>query len=134
MKRTMIAAAALLLPAAAAPAWSHPTGDHAAKATAAETASNRKVVTAFFDLFYNQKKVRQAFETYVVPDYIQHNPLAADGRDAAISALEPFFKSAPGLSYEIKRIVVDGDLAAVHSLIKFSPQDRGMAVVDIVRL
>lgn len=125
--------AAVLVAAAATPLAAAGNRHPAAKSASA-TERNRKIVTAFFDLLYNQKKVRQAFETYVAPNYVQHNPLAPDGRDAAISALEPFFNGAPGLSYEIKRIIVDGDLAAVHSLVKFSPQDRGSAVVDIVRL
>lgn len=96
--------------------------------------SVRDVATQFFDTFYIKKQVRTAFETWVVPNYIQHNPAAANGRDAAIAFLEPFFAGNPGMSYSIKRVIVDGNLAAVHSNGKFTPQDRGMAIVDIVRI
>jgi predicted SnoaL-like aldol condensation-catalyzing enzyme len=58
--------------------------------------------------------VREAFETYVREDYIQHNPLAPDGRAAAIAALEPYFASQPDAVREVHRIIVDGDLAAVR--------------------
>src|SRR5437879_10626219 len=44
----------------------------------------KEVVTRFINEFYVQKQVRAAFETWVEPGYIQHNPLAATGRDAAI--------------------------------------------------
>jgi len=70
----------------------------------------------------------------VEPGYIQHNPLAKSGRDAAIGFLEPFFQAHPDVSYSIKRIIADGNLVAVHSHAKFSADDRGLAVVDILRV
>jgi predicted SnoaL-like aldol condensation-catalyzing enzyme len=94
----------------------------------------KQVVTKFMTQFYIDKQVRKAFETWVDPGYIQHNPMAATGRDAAIGFLEPFFAGNPGISYSIKRIIADGNLVAVHSHGKFSATDRGMAVVDILRV
>lgn len=96
--------------------------------------SARQVVERFGALFYGERKVREAFMEWVKPDYIQHNPLAADGRDAAIAALEPFVASRPGLRYDVKRIIAEGDLVAVHNHAKFTPEDRGLAVVDIFRV
>ena len=94
----------------------------------------KEVVTQFMTKFYLEKKVREAFETWVEPGYIQHNPLAKTGRYAAIAFLEPFFQSHPDASYSIKRIIADGNLVAVHSHAKFSADDRGLAVVDILRV
>jgi predicted SnoaL-like aldol condensation-catalyzing enzyme len=94
----------------------------------------KEVVTRFMTKFYLEKQVREAFETWVEPGYIQHNPLAATGRDAAIAFLEPFFQSHPDASYSIKRIIADGDLVAVHSHARFTAGDRGLAVVDILRV
>ncbi len=94
----------------------------------------KQVVTKFMTEFYIEKKVRHAFETWVDPGYIQHNPAAATGRDAAIEFLEPFFANNPGVHYEIKRIIADGNLVAVHAHGKFSAEDRGVAVVDILRV
>ena len=94
----------------------------------------KQVVTRFMTQFYVQKDVRGAFETWVDPGYIQHNPMAATGRDAAIGFLEPFFKANPGIRYEIRRVIADGNLVAVHSWGRFSDTDRGMAVVDILRV
>jgi predicted SnoaL-like aldol condensation-catalyzing enzyme len=94
----------------------------------------KEVVTRFMTKLYLEKQVREAFETWVEPGYIQHNPLAKTGRDAAIAFLEPFFKSHPDASYSIKRIIADGNLVAVHSQAKFTADDRGLAVVDILRV
>ncbi len=98
-----------------------------------ETARNRRVVTDFADIFYRQKDVRRAFEKYVVPAYIQHNPGIADGRDAAVAALADKFAS-PTASFEVKRILVDGDLAMIHLHARPRPDARGAAVADIYRL
>ena len=94
----------------------------------------KQVVTKFMTRFYIGKDVRGAFEAWVDPGYIQHNPMAATGRDAAIGFLEPFFKANPGIRYEIKRVIADGNLVAVHAWGRMSEQDRGMAVVDILRV
>jgi len=94
----------------------------------------REVVTRFMQEFYGEKRVRAAFETWVEPGYIQHNPLAQSGRDAAIAFLEPFFSSHPQASYSIKRVIADGNLVAVHSHAVFTPGERGLAIVDILRV
>lgn len=105
----------------------------ACSAPADPNAANRKLVQDFARIFYAEKDVRRAFETYVVPDYIQHNPGIADGRAAAIAALEPMF-SAPGATFEVKRIVVDGDYAVIHLFGRGDPKTAGAAVADIYRL
>ncbi len=94
----------------------------------------KTVATRFMTTFYIDKQVRRAFETWVDPGYIQHNPMAATGREAAIAFLEPFFAANPNINYSIKRIIADGNLVAVHAHGKFAPDDRGIAVVDILRI
>jgi predicted SnoaL-like aldol condensation-catalyzing enzyme len=94
----------------------------------------KEVVTKFMTEFYLEKRVREAFETWVEPGYIQHNPLASTGRDAAIAFLEPFFRGHPDAVYSIKRVIADGNLVAVHSHARFAPGERGLAVVDILRV
>ena len=94
----------------------------------------KEEVTQFMTKFYVDKQVREAFETWVEPGYIQHNPMAQTGRDAAIAFLEPFFKSHPDINYSIKRVIADGNLVAVHSHAVFTPGERGLAIVDILRV
>ena len=125
--RTSIAVAA-----AAAFFFASP-GSSAVTASSHETAGNRQIIQEFADLFYRQHKVREAFELYVSPNYIQHNPGLKDGRTAAIEALTPLF-SNPGATFEIKRILVDGNLAAIHLFGRGDPKTKGAAVVDLYRL
>jgi predicted SnoaL-like aldol condensation-catalyzing enzyme len=94
----------------------------------------KQVATQFMTRLYVDKQVRDAFETWVDPGYIQHNPMAETGRDAAIRFLEPFFEQHPAIHYSILRVIADGNLVAVHSHGVFGPDDRGIAVVDILRV
>ncbi len=104
-----------------------------ARAPQNETERNRVIVADFARIFYTDRQVRRAFELYVVPDYIQHNPNIADGREAAILALEPKF-SNPTARFDVKRIIVDGQFAVIHLHGRPSPDNRGGAVADIYRL
>jgi predicted SnoaL-like aldol condensation-catalyzing enzyme len=115
---TVVLAACL----AAAPAAAHISKD----------AKARKAI-AFLDMVFNQKKVKEGFDTYVGDKYIQHNPIAADGKEAAVEVLGEALQALPGWTYEIKHAYVDGDYAIIHSHVRMKPEDRGMAVVDIFR-
>lgn len=97
------------------------------------TERNRAIVTAFARQFYGARDVAGAFHRYVAPDYVQHNPGIADGRDAAIAALAPMF-AAPGSRFDVKRILVDGDMAVIHLHGRSGSIGAGGAVADIYRL
>lgn len=84
-------------------------------------------------MFYAEKDVERAFDTYVAKDYVQHNPGLPDGREAAVTALKPMF-ARPGAVFEVKRIIVDGDIAVIHLFGRGDPATRGAAVVDIYRM
>lgn len=96
-------------------------------------AANREIVTDFARLFYTERNVRAAFETYVAPDYIQHNPSIADGREAAVALLDPMFSEA-GREFRIKQILIDGDMAVIHLHAIPRPGERGASVFDMYRL
>lgn len=94
----------------------------------------REVVEQFIDLFYRQKKVREAFETWVHPDYIQHKPTLPDGREPVIAFLEKLLERFPGRTFTVHRIIASEDLVAVHYHSQAGPEDLGFAVVDIFRV
>lgn len=96
--------------------------------------SPREVVEQFADVFYRQKNVRQAFEDWVHPDYIQHKPSLPDGREPVIEFLEGLLERFPERTFTIHRIIASEDLVAVHYHSQASRDDRGFAVVDIFRV
>ena len=96
------------------------------------TTGNRAAFEHFADLFYTRKRVREAFEYLVADTYRQHNPTIPDGPEPAIEMLTPKFDGSPDSTFEIQRILVDGDLAMVH--VKASGPGRpDAAVADIYR-
>jgi predicted SnoaL-like aldol condensation-catalyzing enzyme len=94
-------------------------------------ADRRPFFEAFVDLMYRRRDVRSAFDTYVAEDYVQHNPGLPDGRDAARDPLAAMFDD-PGFVPEVVRLLVDGDLCAVH--LRISRDGAPVAaVVDLYR-
>ncbi len=100
----------------------------------AEAPANKQLVLDFARLAFQEKQLHQAFQLYVAPDYIQHNPHAADGVEASLHAIEGFQQQFPQFSYEIKRVASEGDLVFLHVHGKTTPEDRGSAIVDIFRV
>ncbi|WP_230011052.1 nuclear transport factor 2 family protein, partial [Microbacterium sp. Bi128] len=74
---------------------------------------NRAAFERFVEIFYTQKRVREAFDFLVADDYRQHNPTIPDGPEAAVRMLTPKFDGSPDSRFEVQRILVDGDLALV---------------------
>lgn len=94
---------------------------------------NRRLVNEFAEIFYHQRNVRLAFEKFVSAEkYLQHNPNIPDGREAAILALHDKF-AHPNARFEIKKILVDNDLAVVH-VRAFPNGGKEAAVADFYRL
>lgn len=94
---------------------------------------NRDIVQAFAHLAYENKQVRAAYESYVAPDLIQHNPNVGDGREAAIKDLEGIMTD-PGARFDIKHVVVDGDYAVLHFRGALSATAQPAAVMEMFRL
>jgi len=95
---------------------------------------NKTIVRDFYHLALNLKKPEEAVAKYLGPCYRQHNPGAGDGPAAFIAFVRGFTAAFPGLSFDFRRIIAEGDLVAVHSHLVRSPGDRGVAVMDIFRV
>lgn len=93
---------------------------------------NRAAFERFVDIFYTQKRVREAFDFLVADDYRQHNPAIPDGPESAVRMLTPKFDGSPDSRFEVQRILVDGDLALVHVRAS-GPGRPDAAVADIYR-
>lgn len=106
--------------------------DHAPlEAAAGSTGSTRRLIGEFIALFYGQRAIRTAMERYMAEDYVQHNPGIADGREAAIVALETSM-ARPDLHLDIQRVLVDGEFALIH-LHAWRDGERGGSVMDMYR-
>ena len=95
---------------------------------------NKQTVVAFFTHAFNDHEPADAVAQYVGSQYIQHNPDTPDGADAFVKDTLDFIARFPDVRVDIKRVIAEGDLVAVHNLVSTSPESRGLAGVDIFRL
>jgi predicted SnoaL-like aldol condensation-catalyzing enzyme len=95
---------------------------------------NKKIVREFYEMAFNQHKPTEAAKKYIGDKYIQHNPYVPNGAEAFYGYFEGFFKEHPESRAEIKRVIGDGDLVALHLNAKIGDKDRGRAIVDIFRV
>jgi predicted SnoaL-like aldol condensation-catalyzing enzyme len=123
MVRPLVAAAFSLLIASPA----------ALAADARQMEENKKIVAAFYDAAVNQKDFEKASQ-YLGARYIQHNPLAADGREGFKGFITFLKDKFPNNRSEIKRIFADGDYVIVQVHAVREPGTRGNAIVDIFKL
>ncbi|MCR2822722.1 nuclear transport factor 2 family protein [Lederbergia panacisoli] len=78
-------------------------------------------------------EVREAYRRYIGPDFRHHNPFFRGDADSLMLAMEENAAKNPHKSLEVKRVIEEEDIVAVHSLVKQKQDDLGGAVVHIFR-
>lgn len=102
------------------------------KRNVTEENANKKTVTEFYQKLFGDKDL-SVIDTYIVEDYIQHNPHAADGRQALKEFATKMLSNAPKTKVDFQHVAADGDLVFLHVKARnFNGKD--MALVDIFRL
>lgn len=85
--------------------------------------SNKKNAIAFYRTAYLGDPSK-AVEHYVGAEYIQHNPLVADGKQAFIDYFEEMGRDYPDKSIEFVRAVAEGNLVALHTVQTWPGNDQ----------
>jgi len=104
-----------------------------ADADADQLERNRHAVLEFYELAIN-KKDYEAAEKFMGPHYIQHNPMAKDGKEGLKSFIEYLRASQPDYHSEIVRSFADGDYVILHVRNTPALGEPRKAIVDIFRL
>jgi len=93
--------------------------------------ANKENAIAFYRTAYlgNPSK---AVEEFVGEEYIQHNPLVADGKKAFIDYFDEMNRDYPSKSIEFVRAVAEGDLVALHTHQTW-PDNENYVTMDFFR-
>ena len=75
---------------------------------------NKRNAIVFYRTAYLGDPV-SAVELYVGDEYIQHNPLVGDGKQAFIDYFTEMAEKYPDKEIEFVRAVAEGDLVALHT-------------------
>ena len=96
-------------------------------------AANREIVLDFLEKAINQADFEEA-QVHFGPRYVQHNPMIGDGVEGIRKHMVGLREQFPQLRAEVKRIVAEGDLVVAHVHVMRTPDDPGLAIVDIFHL
>src|SRR4051812_8752185 len=95
-------------------------------------ASHKQTAERF--LVHAREGNRAAAEALLAPDARHHNPYFAAGMPALLDGMEQAARAAPDRVMDVKRILLDGDLVAVHSHVyRVADGNAGAAVVHLFR-
>jgi len=76
---------------------------------------NKEVVVAFYKEAHFDGDVDGAIARYVGDTYVQHTPAAEDGVDGLRRYINAFLATFPDAKGDIRHVLADGDLVAVHA-------------------
>ena len=93
--------------------------------------ANKKNAIAVYRMAYLGDP-EKAIESYVGAEYIQHNPLVGDGKQALISYFKEMATQYPGKDIEFVRAIAEGDLVALHTHQTW-PGDEHYVTMDFFR-
>ena len=92
---------------------------------------NKTNAIEFYRIAYEGNPLK-AVELYTGDEYIQHNPLVGDGKQAFIDYFDRMAKEFPNKSIEFVRAVAEGNLVALHTH-QIWPEGEEYVTMDFFR-
>src|ERR1700743_3033507 len=129
----------LLLPLSATPAESMAKADLVLVDSHNKAAvRNVNNVLTLYQMMINENKAEEGTARFLVPQYVQHNPLIADGSTALGKYFAGVKKAHPSAHVVVHRVIAVGDYVFAHvnfvNLLTDDANDTGIAGVDIYKM
>lgn len=103
-------------------------------ASAGTLQKNTETVKSFLDLAFNQAKAQQAVDDFVGEQYVQHNPMIADGKEAFVKAFAGATPLTGAAATKFPRTIAEGDLVLAQTFTPGATSMAGSGSIDIFRL
>ncbi len=94
--------------------------------------NKKEIATSFLNLVVSGK-IREAYNRYISSGFRHHNPYFRGDRESLLTGMEEAEERFPNKVFEIRRALEDGDLVAVHSMLRLKQDMPEMATVHIFR-
>jgi predicted SnoaL-like aldol condensation-catalyzing enzyme len=94
--------------------------------------NNKDIAVEFLQLAASGR-ARQAFERHAARGFRHHNPHFSGEAEPLMLAMDENAREHPDKALEVKRVLADGDLVAVHSHVRHDREEPGFALVHIFR-
>ena len=96
------------------------------------TSSRKEIAVSFLRLAANGP-VREAYEKYVHPDFLHHNPYFKGDRESLLAGMEESAAEFPNKVFQVLRVLEDGDFVAVHGRVLIQSGLPEYALIHIFR-
>lgn len=93
---------------------------------------NKAIIYDFYDKGLRNRDF-EYLKPHLAETYIQHNPTLGDGHEALRGFVERLKVTRVNSTYEIKRLIAEGDYVIIHSKVGFFPEGPFLAVIDLFR-
>lgn len=103
-------------------------------AAASALQTNTESVKSFLDLAFNQAKAQQAVDSFVGDEYIQHNPMISDGKEAFVAAFAGASALTGDAATKFPRTIAEGDFVMAQTFAPGKAGTGGSGSIDIFRL
>ncbi len=94
--------------------------------------SNKDAAVSFLRLA-SSGKVREAYTNYVAPNFRHHNAYFPGDAESLAKGMEENAKEFPDKVFDVRRVLEDGDLVAVHARVRMTPDGQDIALIHILR-
>lgn len=95
-------------------------------------------VLTLYQMMINENQAMAGTDKYLVPGYIQHNPLIADGASSLGKYFAGVKAAHPSAHVVVHRVIASGDYVFAHvnfiNILTDDPKDPGVAGVDIYKM
>lgn len=78
-------------------------------------------------------KIREAYDAYVHPEFMHHNPYMKGDRQTLMDGMLENEENFPSKKFEVKRLIEEGDIVAAHSYLELGGNMPPMTVVHIMK-